>query len=95
MITNLVTDFDDYINEFFLECPAKEDDPKYRVQREFITKMSEEAVNAIHLRSTQVRDKILIDYEPLSRLYGCKIKDYVDFYIEKAKKECIKTHMTS
>jgi hypothetical protein len=57
--------------------------------------MSEEAVNAIHLRSTQVRDKILIDYEPLSRLYGCKIKDYVDFYIEKAKIECIKTHMTS
>jgi hypothetical protein len=42
-----------------------------------------------------VRDKILIDYEPLSRLYGCKIKDYVDFYIEKAKIECIKTHMTS
>jgi hypothetical protein len=57
--------------------------------------MSEEAVNAIHLRTTQLRDKILIDYEPLSRLYGCKIKDYVDFYIEKAKTECIKNIMTT
>ena len=57
--------------------------------------MSEEAVNAIHLRTTQLRDKILIDYEPLSRLYGCKIKDYVDFYIENAKIECIKNIMTT
>jgi hypothetical protein len=30
MITNLVTDFDEYINEFFKECPANQDDPKYR-----------------------------------------------------------------
>jgi hypothetical protein len=55
--------------------------------------MSEEAVNAIHLRSTQVRDKILIDYEPLSRLYGCKVMHFVEFYIEKAKRECIKNLM--
>jgi hypothetical protein len=51
--------------------------------------MSEEAVNAIHLRSIQVRDKILIDYEPLSRLYGCKVKHFVEFYLEKARRECI------
>jgi hypothetical protein len=51
--------------------------------------MSEEAVNAIHLRSTQARNMILIDYEPLSSLLGCKVKHFVEFYIEKVKKECI------
>jgi hypothetical protein len=54
--------------------------------------MSDEAVNAIHLRSTQLKDeekKILIDYEPLSRLSACKVPQFVEFYIEKAKKECI------
>lgn len=54
--------------------------------------MSDEAVNAIHLRSTQLKEeekKILIDFEPLSRLNGCKVKEFMEFYIEKAKKECI------
>ena len=90
-----MTEFDEYINEFFKECPSNKDDPKYRAQRELITRMSEEAVNAIHLRTTQMRDKILIDYEPLSKLYSCKIKDFIDFYIEKAKIECIKIPMTN
>jgi len=48
-------------------------------------KFSGAAANAIFIRSTQIRDKVLIDFDPLAKLNACRVKYFQDAYIEIAK----------
>jgi hypothetical protein len=72
-IQNLVSEFDDFLLDLAKECPDPTH-PLYQKEQQFIALLAREAAFVIHLRSTQIRDKVLIDFEPLAKLNACKVK---------------------